>query len=331
MPAVKYSGVQTTRPRFGSWDMRSVKFVRAAKLLGWTYLRISRQEVRSPWRSDEDFQHKVNELQSKLNELGISANNCMPGLHITVNSQNIDAQIENSLHKLAINVKRPRLVLVIVPEKENTAIYNRVKYVCDVKEGILNVCVLDSKFFKANPQYLANVGLKFNLKLGGINHSLDQPSMKFLQLKKTMIVGIDVTHPSPGSSSTAPSVAGIVASVDEHLGQWPADIRIQKARQEDVEDLDVLFRSRLLVWKDKNNNILPENILVYRDGVSEGQYDKVLTVELPALRKACAEVYPAPSTKAGLPRISIIVVGKRHHTRFYPTKKEDADRGRQPT
>jgi hypothetical protein len=34
-----------------------------------------------------------------------------------------------------------------------------------------------------------------------------------------MLVGIDVTHPSPGSASTAPSVAGIVASVDGTLAQ----------------------------------------------------------------------------------------------------------------
>ncbi len=49
-----------------------------------------------------------------------------------------------------------------------------------------------------------------------------------------MVVGIDVTHPSPGSASTAPSVAGIVASVDSRLAQWPADLKIQTAREEMV-------------------------------------------------------------------------------------------------
>jgi len=210
-----------------------------------------------------------------------------------------------------------------------TAVYNRIKFICDVKEGILNVCVLDKKFSTANPQYLANVALKFNLKLGGRNHSLEPSKLGFLRHKKTMVVGIDVTHPAPGSSSNAPSVAGIVASVDEWLGQWPADIRIQPARQEMVAGLDVIFKSRLQVWQKKNGT-LPENILVYRDGVSEGQYDIVLEQELPALRKACKEVYPATVTKNGMPRMTIIIVGKRHNTRFYPSKKEDADRGGNP-
>ncbi|KAH7110616.1 ribonuclease H-like domain-containing protein [Dendryphion nanum] len=329
VPNIKYSGSGVTTPRSGSWDMRSVKFVTKSDLPRWTYLRISLAGTRSPWQSDQDFLIKLNEFQSKLRELGISVNSYMQGLHITPNSQEMEAQIDHWVHRFAINPNKPKLILVIIPDVAMSAVYNRIKYICDVKEGILNVCVLASKFARANQQYLANVGLKFNLKLGGRNHSLDPAKLGFIGRGKTMVVGIDVTHPSPGSSSKAPSVAGIVASVDEWLGQWPADIRIQPARQEMVADLDVLFKSRLVLWRERNKT-LPENILVYRDGVSEGQYNIVLEEELPALREACKTVYPAPDTKAGKPRITIIIVGKRHNTRFYPTKKEDADRGGNP-
>lgn len=68
---------------------------------------------------------------------------------------------------------------------------------------------------------------------------------------------------------------------------------------------------------------LPENIIVYRDGVSEGQYDLVLEQEVPLLRQACREKYPANATQ---PRLSVIIVGKRHHTRFYPRDVKDMDR-----
>lgn len=328
VPAVKYSGTNTAVPRFGSWSMQSVKFVTKSDLLSWTYLRIS-FGGRSSWRSDQDFIFKLNELQDKLRELGISVNNYMQGMHISPNAQQVESEIDHWIHRFAINPNRPKLILVIIPDGVMTPVYNRVKYMCDVKEGILNVCVLESKFSRANAQYLANVGLKFNLKLGGRNHSLDPPKLGFIAQRKTMVVGIDVTHPSPGSSSKAPSVAGIVASVDEWLGQWPAKIRIQPARQEMVDGLEAMFKSRLLLWRDRNKT-LPENILVYRDGVSEGQYDIVLDQELPCLRAACNTVYSAPEVKAGKPRITIIIVGKRHNTRFYPTKKEEADRGGNP-
>jgi hypothetical protein len=97
-----------------------------------------------------------------------------------------------------------------------------------------------------------------------------------------------------------------------------------------VSDLDEMLKARLQRWARANKNALPENIIVYRDGVSEGQYDVVIEQELPLLKKACAETYPAADTKKNLPRISIVVVGKRHHTRFYPTRDEDADRSANP-
>ena len=310
--------------------MQSVQFITKADLPKWTYLRISLQGGRSPWQSDADFNKNLDSFQTVLKNLGIRITNYMVGQHIVVGSQNFESEIDTAVHKFVTNTqRRPTLILVVVPEREMTSIYNRVKSACDIKEGILNVCVLDSKFSRANDQYFANVGLKFNLKLGGRNHSLDPSKTGILREKKTMVVGIDVTHPSPGFSSNAPSVAGIVASVDEWLGQWPADLRIQTARQEMVDGLDTLFKSRLRLWEKRNGN-LPENILIYRDGVSEGQYALVLEDELPALRKGCEDVYPATMTKDGKPRMTIAIVGKRHNTRFYPTKKEQADRSWNP-
>jgi eukaryotic translation initiation factor 2C len=328
-PDIKYAGTQITKPRFGSWNMQSVQLVTGTDLPRWTYLRITLQGTRGAWPTDQDFNNTLDRFQIMLKKLGINVTKYMAGQNIAVTPQNLEPAIDTAIHRFAVHQNRPKLILVIVPEREMTMVYNRVKYACDIKEGILNVCVLDSKFSRANDQYFANVGLKFNLKLGGRNHSLDPSKMGILGEKKTMVVGIDVTHPAPGSSSNAPSVAGIVASVDEWLGQWPADLRIQSARQEMVEELDTLFKSRLRLWQ-KRNKTLPDNVLVYRDGVSEGQYNLVLEQELPALRKACEEVYPATATKSHKPRMTIIIVGKRHNTRFYPTKKEDADRSWNP-
>ena len=170
-----------------------------------------------------------------------------------------------------------------------------------------------------SPRYLANVAMKCNLKLGGRNHHLLPAALGIVGDGKTMVVGLDVTHPSPGSSEKAPSIAAIVASVDCTLGQFAADIRLNTGRSEMIESLKDMVKSRLKLWQHRNNS-LPDNILIYRDGVSEGQYDIVRVKELRLIRQACRELYPAPSqTKISRPSISIIVVGKRHKTRFYPT------------
>ncbi|EXJ58677.1 hypothetical protein A1O7_06105 [Cladophialophora yegresii CBS 114405] len=329
-PNVRYWAQQPISTRFGSWNMVQVQFTTKADLKSWTYLWISSESTRDPWSHEGELQTSVNALTSKLRELGMTCSDCTRGLHIIVTPNTIESTIGEALQRLTSipQRERPKLVLVILPYVDGP-IYNRVKHACDVREGLINVCVVASKFARANEQYLANVGLKFNLKLGGLNQSLDPSKLGILSAGKTMVVGIDVTHPSPGSLASAPSVVGIVASVDKWLGQWPAALAIQTARKEMVSGLKALIESRLNLWK-KRNGTYPENILIYRDGVSEGQYNLVLDEELPEIRSACTTLYPASMMKQGVPRITIIIVGKRHNTRFYPTRADQADRSSNP-
>lgn len=321
------SGEKKINARNGSWNMRDIKFSRPTQLQSWVWLYIDARGARQYWTNEQSFMGSLGGLADKLNEMGVATPRPSGGKKITLSGENDQGEIDKAVSELMKH--RPTVIFTILHGSDST-IYNCVKQVCDVRRGVRNINVLAKKLAEADGQYYANVGLKFNLKLGGINQSLKTDQLDIIGEGKTMLVGIDVTHPSPGSASNAPSVAGIVASVDASLGQWPADIRVQKSRQEMVSGLDDLLKSRLRVWATYNKNAYPENIVVYRDGVSEGQYDTVIDQELPLLKKACESTYPASATKQGLPRISIIIVGKRHHTRFYPTVQSDADRSNNP-
>jgi len=130
-------------------------------------------------------------------------------------------------------------------------------------------------------------------------------------------------------SDNVPSQVGLVSSVDSDLAQWPAASWTQGRRQEMLFDDDHTFakqfRSRLDRWKDQKK--LPENIIIFRDGVSEGQFKQVLDLELPQIREACEAKYQEASL--GLrksPKLCIIVSIKRHHTRFYPTSESPEER-----
>ena len=65
-----------------------------------------------------------------------------------------------------------------------------------------------------------------------LSHHLDKDSMKWLSEVPTMLVGIDVTHPGPGSVKGTPSIAAAVANVDQHFGQYPASMEIQETKKE---------------------------------------------------------------------------------------------------
>lgn len=102
------------------------------------------------------------------------------------------------------------------------------------------------------------------------------------------MVGIDVTHAGPGSKIGTPSIAAVVASIDDSFVHFPASLRIQKhAKNKEVRVTQFPYRIRLIVFSQtldelremmierlqayakQNGNKLPERVFVFRDGVSE--------------------------------------------------------------
>jgi len=68
----------------------------------------------------------------------------------------------------------------------------------------------------------------------------------------------------------------------------------------------------------KRRDLWPGRVLFFRDGVSEGEYAQVMEQEYKAIQEACAELITEGKIQQK-PAITFVIVGKRHHTRFFPT------------
>jgi eukaryotic translation initiation factor 2C len=325
----------TVQPSRGSWNMVNKKFSVPMAVKNWSYLIVSGR-----YTDVGHLTNTVRKFKNALDRVGMQAENPKPSNGFVVQLEEKQGQGDlrtfetilgenfKALEAKFADAQRNgvKIMLVILPT-ESADIYARLKFFGDIKFGIHTVCCQASKITKegrGQDQYMANVALKFNLKLGGVNQSLQPNQMGVLADNKTMVLGIDVTHPSPGSQEGAPSVAGVVSNLNGRCGQWPASLTIQESRVEMVTTLSNMVVERLQLWKKKNSS-LPERILVYRDGVSEGQYDLVLKNEYPAILDACKKM-----NFLARPKISIVICGKRHHTRFFPTKEEDGDQNGNP-
>ncbi|KAI0380531.1 Piwi-domain-containing protein [Hypomontagnella monticulosa] len=316
----------------GSWSLKGMKFKKGGALgmRKWAYAVISMPNATNTFSDAESSQSENlrRVFQARFRDLGIT---CPEPAKLQCPFE-IDPQnkMEEDIEKIfdAAQKQSITLLLIILPKRVQAPIYNCIKRLGDIRKGIATICT-DGEKLGQNPNHIGkiamNIAMKLNLKLGGDNQGCQLSGAAGINFNETMIVGIDVTHPSPSSSDEAPSIAGMVASVDSSLGQWPAVLRRQgEARQEMVSELEEMLDSRLGLWKEHNKRY-PNDILVYRDGVSEGQYQEVLDKELLLLRSACKKLYPASDYKKGLPRFTIVIVAKRHHIRFYPTKEEDSD------
>ena len=307
----------------GSWNMKDLKFLDGRRLENWSYFRIKFKNFNDHILSDTNFRALAHEFSKAMSSYGMPNTPICPPKEIELEldrhrPETFQKAFEGIMER--VKTKNIRFLWVILPEK-NIPLYSKLKYVADYLHGIHTVCSVGSKLNqeKQRAMYFANEALKWNLKLGGQNLQLKPNSLGIVDQGRTMLVGIDVTHPGSQSVPQTPSIAGVVASVDKQCAQWPASIRAQGNRQEMVEHLREMMKERLRAWQAKNR-ALPENIIVYRDGVSEGQYAIVLEQEYADIDRAITDVYLGGTKK---PKVAIFIVGKRHHTRFYPTREED--------
>ena len=309
-PPVTYGKDNRLVPTQASWNLKGMQFAKPVKITKWAVLRLGGARFESNHMDSlkQALSAHRSGSEDPINPRGFESP--LPG-----SEDANDASIQKIFKTMAD--AGVRMVLVVLPMRSSIT-YARVKFWADVKNGIHSICVLRSNLDKGFTYY-ANVALKFNLKSGGINQLLPS-QLGFLNNGDTMVVGIDVTHPAPKSMEGTPSIAAVVASIDEHYAQWPGSIRCQDSKKEMVSTLKEMMQERLKLWISRNNRG-PGKILIYRDGVSEGQYKTVLEDELVQIREACKEIYGHRPQ----PKINIIVVGKRHHTRFYPTDAGTAD------
>ncbi|KAG9146474.1 hypothetical protein Leryth_011748 [Lithospermum erythrorhizon] len=329
-PMLKYheSGRESrVDPRVGQWNMIGKKMVNGARVESWTCVCFS--------RSNFDLARFCWELVDMCCSKGMDFN---PDPLIPIKSVN-PGQIEKALHdiqsqsaaKLDGN-KQLQLLIIVLPDVSGS--YGKIKRICETELGIVSQCCQPRQASKCNKQYLENVALKINVKTGGRNTVLEQAIQRkipFLTDQRTIVFGADVTHPAPGEDSS-PSIAAVVGSMDwPEVTKYRGLVSAQPHRKEIIIDLfnehgdpvrgiarGGMIRELLLAFYKCNMQQKPARIIFYRDGVSEGQFNQVLLEEVDAIRRACVSL-----EENYLPRVTFIVVQKRHHTRLFPEKHGD--------
>ncbi|MED6120044.1 Protein argonaute 16 [Stylosanthes scabra] len=237
------------------------------------------------------------------------------------------ARVEKMFERLTSKLTRePRLILCVLPEKKHCEIYGPWKKKCLSEVGVVTQCICP---LKITDQYLTNVLLKINSKLGGVNSLLAIEHSGHLPLIKdtpTMILGMDVSHGPPGSNH--PSIAAVAGSRCWPLiSRYRASARTQSSKEEMIDALckpldegndNGIIRELLLDFYESSDKCKPSQIIVFRDGVSESQFNQVLNVELSQIKKAY-ELLEAVI----IPKFTVIVAQKNHHTKLFLANSPD--------
>ncbi|XP_075515974.1 protein argonaute 1B-like [Primulina tabacum] len=317
-------------PEVGQWNMMNKRMVNGATVNNWIGINFARGIKDTMAHS---FCHELAQMCS-VSGMVFNPEPVLPV--ITSRPDQVERVLKTRFHdvmtKLLPHGKELDLLIVILPDN-NGSLYGDLKRICETELGIVSQCCLQKHVYKMSKQYLANVSLKINVKVGGRNTVLLDAISRRIPLvsdRPTIIFGADVTHPHPGEDSS-PSIAAVVASQDwPEVTKYAGLVCAQAHRQELIQDLYKTWQDpakgvmhggmirELLISFRKATGQKPQRIIFYRDGVSEGQFYQVLLHELDAIRKACASLEPNYQ-----PTVTFVVVQKRHHTRLFANNHND--------
>ncbi|KAJ7297230.1 hypothetical protein O6H91_Y072000 [Diphasiastrum complanatum] len=315
-------------PQVGTWNMMNKKMINGGNVNYWACVNFSRGVQENIARG---FCHELAQM-CQISGMVFQLEPIIP-IHMAHPDQ-VERALKSVYRDIQTKIKGKELeLLVAILPDNNGPLYGELKRICETDLGLVSQCCLTKHVFKMSKQYLANVALKINVKVGGRNTVLVDALSRRLPLVSdmpTIIFGADVTHPQPGEDCS-PSIAAVVASQDwPEVTKYAGLVCAQAHRQELIQDLYKTWVDpqqgtitggmirELLVSFRRSTGYKPLRIIFYRDGVSEGQFYQVLLYELDAIRKACASLEPNYQ-----PLVTFVVVQKRHHTRLFASNHDD--------
>ncbi|GAY50847.1 hypothetical protein CUMW_129820 [Citrus unshiu] len=283
-PRLKFGNGEDFSPRNGRWNFNNKKLVQPTKIERWAVVNFSaRCDIRSLVRD----LIKCGEMKGILIDQPFDVFEESPQYRRSSPVVRVEKMFDEIQSKLP---GAPQFLLCLLPERKNSDLYGPWKRKNLADFGIVTQCMAP---MRVNDQYLTNVLLKINAKLGGLNSLLaveHSPSIPIVSKVPTIILGMDVSHGSPGHSDI-PSIAAVVSSRHWPLiSRYRAAVRTQSPKVEmidslfkkvsDTEDEGIIRLELLLDFYTSSGKRKPEQIIIFRDGVSESQFNQVLNVEL---------------------------------------------------
>ncbi|XP_045478662.1 piwi-like protein Ago3 [Harmonia axyridis] len=179
--------------------------------------------------------------------------------------------------------------------------YGIIKKMCTTQFPIASQVILSKTL--ANEQkaraIIQKIALQINCKLGGTLWTLRFP------FKNWMIIGIDVYHPPKGSKSD--SICAVISSLNESISRWFSMALPQKGELSEFYKL--VFKKSLEQYQ-KVNGTFPSKIVIFRDGVGDGQLDHCLRLEVPQFEDTLRQFHLDA-------KLCFVVVQKRTNTRIF--------------
>ncbi|EFN83189.1 Protein piwi [Harpegnathos saltator] len=196
----------------------------------------------------------------------------------------------------------PDLVFCVVSNNRADR-YIAIKKKCCVDRPVPSQVFLQKNLHARSVMSIATkVAIQMNCKLGGAPWTIEN------KLRGLMTIGFDICH---DASTRGKDFLAMVATVDQTLTQFYSSITLYHSKEELAEQVCTGITKAVQAYR-MNNRALPIYLIIYRDGVSEGEIPQVYENEVGNLKKKLEELYYGPNFK-----MIYIIVSKRINTKLF--------------
>ncbi|XP_077505848.1 piwi-like protein 1 [Amblyomma americanum] len=202
-----------------------------------------------------------------------------------------------------------QLALIVLPNNRKDR-YDIIKKEACVDLGLHTQVILARTIGnrKTIHSVATKVAVQLNCKLGGEAWCLEIP------LVSTMVISYDTY---PDSSTRNRSAGAFVASINKSLTRWYQRVSFYDTHEGLGKLLPSLLRDALHKYSQCNDGASPDRIIVFRDGVSDGQIPQVKVWEIDQILASLQALFPGVEHK-----LAFVVVTKSISTRFFVSGRE---------
>eukprot|EP00898_Chlorokybus_atmophyticus_P004858 jgi/Chlat1/5373/Chrsp35S00397 len=383
LPPVKLVyGSRSGRPNLvdahgGEWRTGNVGFQKPAALAHWAVLCYDRS------LKEHEVNNFVKQLiqccQSANMDVADPAS-VGPG------GSNVRSDLENCLSDIVAKtfkgepVHQPLVVLILPGQRDDNQFRPESVKAADAgvgfgaeSHGLLVMHVLSITARKTQRASMLNIIGKLNAKLEGTNCAPQRyiwapvPGVdpEPLMPAPTLVMGAAVggSEARVQTRVNVPTIAALVAGIDPYGFRYAATRRLNtpKDRAEGeaqlpyriIQCLDEMVEKALEQFCEASvaqlndpRGLVPRHLILYRDGVSEGEFNYIVNYEWPLILKACAKFTVAiqksldgPQDAFGdishcfdkkgnyRPKITLVVLQKGHNTRLFNENNQNVSPG----
>ncbi|GLG94082.1 Piwi-like protein Ago3 [Gryllus bimaculatus] len=275
-------------PGTSNWVVNNQLLV-SKDIQNWAILHIAQDT-----KVAQDFESNMRKMCSQM---GMKV---YPGRLVKVSENRNESFLDALRSTIAPQLQ---LVVIFFPSLRSDR-YAAIKKVCCIERPITSQVIQSRTLSRPEKarSIIKKIAMQINCKLGGALWGLAIP------FEKLMVCGMDVYH---GPAQKQVSVMGFVATSDPQQTTWYSRVGFGGTNQELADNLRVCMGGALKKYLEASG-FYPDRIIMFRDGVGDGQLKMTQEFEVPQLLQSFGDL--GLSYK---PKLTVVVCQKRIMTRIF--------------